>query len=108
MSPETRKMAHTPTPCENPTKFGALTLATKRVAQNGMFIIEAPTNIPNDTAAVALVTYRPHAAFIVKACNAHDELVRVLERAYMALCANDLENVQAAKEARAVLAEVKS
>lgn len=49
-----------------------------------------------------------NAAFIVRACNAHEELVAAAERCLQALAANGAPNCEAAKEARAALAKAKS
>lgn len=47
------------------------------------------------------------AAFILRACNAHDDLLAAADRAIAALAANGAPNCEAAKELRAAIAKAR-
>lgn len=66
------------TPPESPAKYGPLTLSTERTG-DGYFIIEAQSNMEHKV-KLTEIWYKPHAAYIIRAVNCHDELVEALEK----------------------------
>lgn len=75
---------HTPTPeCESPCTYGPLTISGRRT-KDGNFIIKGVSDYGH-LFDLAEIQYKPHAAYIVKAVNCHDELVEALKAAVKAM-----------------------
>lgn len=83
---------------KTPAKYGPITLGER--TPTGQFALKAPANL-GGPATFALVTYRPHATFIVRSVNCHTELLAALRiaRDYVEVTAQDIRESQTALDA---------
>jgi len=102
---------------ESPAKYGPVSVGDR--TKTGAFPLQAPANIGGD-ATFALVQYRPHAEYIARAINCHDDLLAALKAmmegsiysSLMGLPADwhtiRIPNKEALELARAALAKVEA
>lgn len=93
---------HTPTPCENPAEYGPLKLYEHRV--DGKFPLKASSSFPDYECTIGLITYKPHAAYIVKAVNEYAGLIDRATAAEILLSKHRVVNAELVEAIKGIIA----